>query len=62
MPSAEIKDYNVMADEHKNFDQPVKNNIRTYNDILKITAGQGDDYTVVYYFIPNSMNIIRWYQ
>ena len=59
MPSAEIKDYNVMADEHKNFDQPVKNNIRTYNNILKITAGQGDDYTVVYYFIPNSMNIIR---
>ena len=45
MPSAEIKDYNVMVDEHKNFDQPVKNNIRTYTNILKITAGQGDDYT-----------------
>ena len=27
------------------FDQPVKNNIRTQNNILKITAGQGDDYT-----------------
>ena len=43
------------------FDQTVKNNIRNYNNILKITIGQGDDYTTgdVYYFLPISMNIIR---
>ena len=29
------------------FDQPVKNDIRTYDNIRKITAGQGDDYTTV---------------
>ena len=34
-----------MIDGQNYFDQPVKNNIRTYNNILKITAGQGDDYT-----------------
>ena len=30
----------------KNFlDQPVKNDIRTYDNIRKISTGQGDDYT-----------------
>ena len=27
------------------FDQPVKNNLRTYENIRKIATGQGDDYT-----------------
>ena len=27
------------------FDQPIKNNKVTYENIRKITAGQGDDYT-----------------
>ena len=26
------------------FDQPVKNNLRTYDNIRKIAIGQGDDY------------------
>ena len=26
------------------FDQPVKNNLRTYDSIRKIAAGQADDY------------------
>ena len=29
------------------FDQSVKNDLRTYDNILKITIGQGDDYTIV---------------
>ena len=41
---AEIKEYNVMIDGHNFFDQPVKNNLRTY-DISKIATGQGEDYT-----------------
>ena len=28
------------------FDQPVKIYMRTYGNILKITIGQGDDYTI----------------
>ena len=31
-----IKDYNVMTDGRKCFDQPIKNDIRTFNKILKI--------------------------
>ena len=27
-------------------DQPIKNNLKTYNDIRKISTIQGDDYTV----------------
>ena len=45
MSSVEIKDYNVMIDRQNSFDQLVQNNIRTYNNILKNTAEQGDDHT-----------------
>ena len=27
------------------FDQPIKNDLKTYDNIRKISAGQGDDYT-----------------
>ena len=30
------------------FDQPVKNDFRTYLNILKTAIGQGDDYTTGY--------------
>ena len=45
VPQVEIKDYNVMIDGRKCFNQPVKNNLRTYDDIRKIATGEGDDYT-----------------
>ena len=44
LPNVEMKDY-VMIDEQNFFDQPVKNNLRTYDNIRKIATGQGDDYT-----------------
>ena len=34
-----------MIDEKNFFDLPVKNDKVTYEDIRKITTGQGDDYT-----------------
>ena len=34
-----------MTDGKYFFDQPVKNDQRTYHNIRKITTGQGDDYT-----------------
>ena len=46
--TAEIKDYNVMIDEKNDFDQSVKNDLITYENIQKITSGQGDDYTTGY--------------
>ena len=47
IPNVEIKDYNVMIDGKNFFDQPVKNDKVTYENIRKITIGQGDDYTTV---------------
>ena len=33
-----------MIDGQSSFDQPVENNLRTYDNIWKIEVGQGDDY------------------
>ena len=43
--NVEIKDYNVMIDGKNFFDQIVKNNKVTYDNIRKSSTGQGDDYT-----------------
>ena len=45
LPNAKAKDYNVMIDGKNFFDQPIKSYIKTYENIQKITTGQGDDYT-----------------
>ena len=34
-----------MIDGQNVFDKPVKNDLRTYDNIRKIAIGQGDDYT-----------------
>ena len=44
LPTVERKDYNVMMDG-QHFDQPVRNDLITYDNIQKIPTGQGDDYT-----------------
>ena len=45
LPNVEIKYYNVMINGESFFDQPMKNNKVTYENIKKIATGQGDDYT-----------------
>ena len=45
LPTAEIKDYNIMINSDNFFDQPIRNNKITYENIRKIATGQGDDYT-----------------
>ena len=45
LPTVEIKDYNIMINAENFFDQPIKNNKVTYENIRKIATGQGDDYT-----------------
>ena len=44
IPNVEIKDYNVMIDGKRFFDQPVKNDKVADENIRKITIGYGDDY------------------
>ena len=48
IPNVEIKDYNVMIDGKNFFDQPVKNDKVTYENISEISTGQGDDYSTGY--------------
>ena len=45
LPNVEIKDYNIMINGENFFDQPIKNNKGTYENIRKIATAQGDDYT-----------------
>ena len=45
LPTIEIKDYNIMINGENFFDQPIKNNKVTYENIRKVATGQGDDYT-----------------
>ena len=45
LPTVEIKDYNIMINGENFFDQPIKNNKVTYDNVRKIATGQGDNYT-----------------
>ena len=45
LPSVEIKYYNIMINGENFFDQPIKNNKVTYDNITKIAIGYGDDNT-----------------
>ena len=45
LPTVEMKNYKVMIDGQNVFDQPLRNNLITYNSIQKIATGQGDNYT-----------------
>ena len=45
LPNVELKDYNSMINGENVFDQPIKNNKVTYENIRKLTTGQGGNYT-----------------
>ena len=61
LPKVEIKDY-VMIDGKDVFDQPINSMTKTYENIRKITTGQGDDYTtrclLDYSYLKNHYKII----
>ena len=44
LPTVEIKDYNIGINGENFFDQLIKNNKVTYDNIRKIATGQGDDH------------------
>ena len=62
LPNVEIKKYNVMINGENVFDQPIKSNKVTYENIRKIATGQGDDYATVclldYPFFKDSYKMI----
>ena len=42
-----MEDYNAMLMEKNFFDQPIKNDIKVYDNIRQITTGQGDNTQLV---------------
>ena len=46
LPTVEIKNYNVMIDGGNFFDRPIKKDLKTFDNIRKISTALGDDYTI----------------
>ena len=45
IPRGVIENYNVLIDERNFYDQPIDDLIKQYDEVRKVSAGQGDDYT-----------------
>ena len=45
LPRVKIENYNIEIDGRNFYDQPINDSIKQYDEIRKVSAGQGDDYT-----------------
>ena len=45
LPRVKIGNYNIEIDGRNFYDQPIDNSIEQYDEVRKISTGQGDDYT-----------------
>ena len=45
LPRVKIENYNIEIDGRNFYDQPVNDSIKQYDEIRKMSTGQGDDYT-----------------
>ena len=45
LPRVKIENYNTEIDGRNFYDQPINYSIKQYDEIRKISTGQGDDYT-----------------
>ena len=45
LPRVKIDNYNIEIDGRNFYDQPINNSIKQYDEVRKISTGQGDDYT-----------------
>ena len=45
LPRVKIENYNIEIDGRNIYDQPINDTIKQYDEIRKISTGQGDDYT-----------------
>ena len=45
LPRVKIDNYNIEIDGRNFYDQPVNDSIKQYDEVRKISTGQGDDYT-----------------
>ena len=57
-PRVKIENYNIDIDGRNFYDQPINESIKQYDEVRKVSAGQGDDYTTdclsdFAYFVKN---------
>ena len=45
LPTLKIKNYNIEIDGINFYDQPINDSLKQYDEIRKLSRGQGDDYT-----------------
>ena len=45
LPRVDITNYNVLSDGRNFYDEPINDQIKTYDEIRKIVTGKGDNYT-----------------
>ena len=45
LPRGEIKNYNVLIDGRNFYDQSINDLIKQYDEVRKVSTGQGDDNT-----------------
>ena len=45
LPRVKIENYNIEIDGRNFYDQAINDSIKQYNEVRKISTGQGDDYT-----------------
>ena len=45
LPRVKIDNYNIEIDGRNFYDQPINDSIKQYDEVGKISTGQGDDYT-----------------
>ena len=45
LPRLKIENYNIEIDVRNVYDEAINDSIKQYNEIRKISLGQGDDYT-----------------
>ena len=53
LPTTKIKNFKYLVDVLNFFDQPIRNNLITYDNIQKIATGQGDDYQIGFFLDYN---------
>ena len=45
LPRMKIENYNIEIDGRNFYDQPINDSIKQYDEVRKVSIGQGDDYT-----------------
>ena len=62
LPRGEINNYNVLIDGRNFYDQPINDLIKHYDEVRKVSTGQGDDYTTGclfdYAYLKNNYRLI----